>query len=194
MKRFFKTALLECIVLAVAGLLVTELTAQEANSEEELEGYGRWTKSQVRMQLRQIEFQDKVEEWADKNEVKRTDFLERYYQPVVDGNRKSYENNMRMAKKLRDMAEQARTKGQDERAAKYNRAGKLYYQSAQQNKAIVQAITNEQDNQMLQDAFNELQDLEKQIAQLTGRWPKRQWFIPRELVKTRARMRARQVK
>lgn len=150
-------------------------TGQKAAAKPDLE---RMTPLQ-KENLRRLQIMD----WAKKEHPDQAELLKRVYDPVLDGNKKDLPKNLRAAEHYRALANDAANKEQAKSLAKYGRIAKAYWSLAEQNKAIVKAVSP-LDDAALQKAFVEYHSAELVIIDELGKAPTRDWFMPSDFQTT----------
>ena len=128
----------------------------------------------------ELERREKVYDWAKEVQAPQQVIMQRIYKPVAEASREDYERNMRLAKSFQRRAEKASKQRMEETAEKYAKVARLFYQLAQTNREIYNAV-RKHDGEKLHGAFEEVKDAEHKIMDIAGKRPEREWFLPDEL-------------
>lgn len=151
-------------------------------------------KDRLEAAKQEIERRERLWEWFKEKKAPRAELMKRTYGPLLEANREQFSVNQARAQKYREWAEKALQRNMEERAQEYARAAKLFYEYANANRKIGEALQSK-DSEALQEGFAEVRELEKQLLQLTGKQAERKWFTPAELAhygKIIAQMKAEQ--
>lgn len=115
-------------------------------------------------------------------ELRPEEMVKLLFEPLVEPNKKQYEQNVRNANKFKSMAEQAVTKNQPENAKKYMKVARLFYEYSQCNKTIVMAF-NKGASGDIDAACEDILKIEKQIQMISKKDVPRDWFTLQEVKK-----------
>jgi hypothetical protein len=122
-----------------------------------------------------------ISEWIQRSHPDQRAILTRVYEPVIEGNRRDYPQNLRAAEYYQSLAQEA-AKDKDRRASMetYASVAKSYMDLAKLNYAILKGMENFE-IKAIQDALTAIPRAEESILEKTRHAPKRTWFLPAEL-------------
>lgn len=138
---------------------------------------------------RALQYNNEVYQWFAEAQPPQDEFYRRLYLPVVEGNRADYERNLELMRRFRERAQDAANRRMDERAEEFARVARLFFDLAQANRQIVNAILDNETDQV-KEGFETVQTIERQILEITGNRPRREWFTPDELRAAQRQARA----
>ncbi|MFA4943650.1 MAG: hypothetical protein WC789_02985 [Lentisphaeria bacterium] len=167
--------------LATAGTLLLVILAtpaihaQAPAPREERPASG---KKELTPQQKEMQRVAKIMAWARQAKPTQLELLRRMYEPIYKGNQQDLVSNQQYAQRCWAQAETIakQANARPEVVRQWQTAAKLYLELAKQNQAIVKTLDAGVFN--LAEPFAAIAKIEQQITQLTGKTPKRDWFMP----------------
>ena len=131
---------------------------------------------------KELERREKVWEWFTTNVPRPTqsEYMTEIHRPIIEGCREDYERNMKYAERFYRRAQDAKDKLMEKSWRRNMMLAKAFKEYAEQNRAIVQAVT-ENDTEAMNQAMKTVAKLEQRIFDISGEVYKRKWLMPWEL-------------